>query len=159
MAEAPYLSPPLEIESAFLDYNGHVNMAYHIVLADRALDLAFEPVKGEAYLEERGMTTFAVELHVRYLREINMGDEVRGRVRWVASDDKRIHWTVELVREPDGEVVTTVEGVSLSVSVETRRTAPFPAEVDARLVRLVQRDGAEAARLDWIGRRVAMTKA
>jgi acyl-CoA thioester hydrolase len=155
---SPYLSPPLEIERAFLDHNGHVNMAYHLVLADRALDLAFQPIKGEDYVEQRGMTTFAVELHVRYRREIAFGDEIRGRVRWLACDDKRIHWSVELVRGTDHEVATTVEGLSLSISLAIRAAAPFPADIGARFAEGVARDAPAAAALDWIGRRVAMSK-
>lgn len=153
-----YLSPPLEIEPSFLDHNGHVNMAYHLVLADRALDMAFAQIKGEDYVDGRGMTTFAAELHVRYLREINMGDEIRGRVRWAAADAKRGHWTVELVRCPEFEVATTVEGVSLSVSVETRKVEGFPTDVQRRLEGAVQRDAEGVAAMDWLGRRVAMRR-
>ncbi|MFC3692073.1 acyl-CoA thioesterase [Chenggangzhangella methanolivorans] len=158
MNDAPYLSPPLEIESRFLDHNGHVNMAYHLVLADTALDLAFGELKGPDYVEARGMTTFAAEMHVRYLREMKMGEEIRGRVRFVAADAKRAHWAVELVRGSDGETVTTAEGVTMSVSVASRKVAPFPEDVFERLTARVARDAPGAAGLDWLGRRVAMRK-
>ena len=158
MTDAPYLSPPLEIESRFLDHNGHVNMAYHLVLVDEALELALAPIKGDGYVEGRGMTTFAAEMHVRYLCEINMGDEIRGRVRFVAADAKRTHWVVELLRTADGVVTTTAEGVSLSVDVASRKVAPFPADVAERLNAAVQHDADGAAGLDWLGRHVAMKK-
>ncbi|MDR4305561.1 thioesterase family protein [Chelatococcus sambhunathii] len=158
MTDAAFLSPPLEIEERFLDYNGHVNMAYHLVLADRALDLAFEEIKGGAYLDERGLTTFAAEMHVRYLREINLGDEVRGRVRFVDSDAKRALWAIELVRGDEREVTTTVEGVSLSVDLATRKVTPFPDDIASKLAAAVRNGAEEVARLDWLGRRVAMSK-
>ncbi|GLK67965.1 acyl-CoA thioesterase [Hansschlegelia plantiphila] len=157
MADA-FVSPPLAIEQAFLDHNGHVNMAYHLVLVDRALDLAFEPLKGPNYLAGRGMTTFAGEVHVRYLREVNAEDEVRGRVILVESDAKRALWAVEIIRASDGAVVTTAEGVSLSVSAESRRVAPFPDDVRARIEAVVARDAEAAAGLDWLGRRVSMRR-
>lgn len=157
MSEA-FLSPPLEIEPSFLDHNGHVNMAYHLVLADRALDMAFAQIKGADYVEVRGMTTFAAEMHVRYLREINMGDDIRGRVRWAAADSKRGHWTVELVRFPDSVVTTTVEGVSLSVSLDTRRVTAFPDDVRDRLAAVAARDADGVAAMDWLGRSVAMKR-
>lgn len=158
MTEAAFLSPPLEIEPAFLDHNGHVNMAYHLVLADRALDFAFEPIKGDDYLGTRGMTTFAAEMHVRYLGEINMHDEIRGRVRWIACDAKRAHWTVELLRSPDDKVATTVEGVSLSIDLTSRRVEPFPDDVHGRLTETVRRHAPAGAGLDWIGRHVSMSR-
>ncbi|RXF72040.1 thioesterase family protein [Hansschlegelia zhihuaiae] len=156
MSDAPFLSPPLEIERRFIDHNGHVNMAYHLVLADTALDLAFCEIKGEDYVARRGMTTFAAEMHVRYLREMSAHDEIRGRVRWIAADEKRAHWAVELVRGSDGAVVTTVEGVSLSVSVETRRVAPYPEDIAGRLAAAARADEAGARDLGWLGRRVTM---
>ena len=158
MSDAAYLTPPLEIEDRFLDHNGHVNMAYHLVLVDRALDLAFEEIKGPDYVEGRGMTTFAAEMHVRYLREITIGDSVRGRVLWIAGDDKRAHWAVALVKGKD-EVATAVEGVSLSVEVATRRVRPFPSDVAKRLSALVALHAACSADIDWLGGRVGMRRA
>lgn len=159
MTDAAYLTPPLEIEERFLDYNGHVNMAYQLVLADRALDFAFAEIKGGAYLDERGMTTFAAEMHVRYLCEIRMGDEIRGRVRFTASDAKRAIWAIELVRGPELEVTTTVEGVSLSVELASRKVKPFPGDVAAKLADAVALHAPGVAKLRWLGRRVAMSKA
>lgn len=155
-----YVTPPLEIESSFLDYNGHVNMAYHVVLADRALDLAFAArgIKDEDYPRKRGMTTFAAELHTRYLAEINVGDDIRGRVRFADADAKRVLWVVELIRGADGETVTTVEGVSLSVSVESRRVAHFPSDVEEKITAAVAEDAEAVSRFDWLGRSVRMTK-
>lgn len=158
LTEAAFLSPPLKIEERFLDYNGHVNMAYHLVLADRALDLAFAELKGGDYLDGSGLTTFAAEMHVRYLSEIRLGDDIRGRVRWADADRKRALWVIELIRGEAGPVVTTVEGVSLSVSLETRKVAPFPEDVQTRLAEAVASNAAAVASLGWLGRRVSMAK-
>lgn len=155
-----YVTPPLEIEPSFLDRNGHVNMAYHVVLADRALDIAFEArgIKDDSYPKARGMTTFAAELHTRYLAEINAGDDIRGRVRFADADGKRVLWVVELIRGADGETVTTVEGVSLSVSVETRRVAYFPDDIQEKLAAAVADDAEAVSGFDWLGRSVGMKK-
>jgi len=39
---APFVSSPMRVEPAWIDYNGHLNMAYYNVLFDRAVDEAFE---------------------------------------------------------------------------------------------------------------------
>lgn len=158
MDDPAFVSPPLAIKPEFLDHNGHVNMAYHLVLADEALDLRFQQLKGADYVEGRGMTTFAAEVHVRYLREMTIRDDIRGRVFWVESDAKRTRWAVELFRASDGVVVTTVEGVSMSVSVETRKVTPYPEDVSSRLEAAVSGDGRSVNELDWLGRSVAMKK-
>ena len=41
---APFVSSVMRVEPAWIDYNGHLNMAYYNVLFDRAVDEALEPV-------------------------------------------------------------------------------------------------------------------
>lgn len=159
MTDPAFVTPPLAIEPSFLDHNGHVNMAYHLVLADRALDMAFSRFKaGPDFGAERGLTTFAGEMHVRYLLEMNERDVIVGRVLLVEADAKRVRWAVELVRRPDGAVVTTVEGVSLAISVATRKVSPFPDDIQTLIAATVERCRSEVAKLDWLGRKVGMRR-
>ena len=39
---APFASSLMRVEEAWIDYNGHLNMAYYNVLFDRAVDEFFE---------------------------------------------------------------------------------------------------------------------
>ena len=39
---APFVSSVMRVEPAWIDYNGHLNMAYYNVLFDRAVDEVFE---------------------------------------------------------------------------------------------------------------------
>ena len=39
---APFVSAPMRVEPAWIDYNGHLNMAYYNVLFDRAVDEVYE---------------------------------------------------------------------------------------------------------------------
>ena len=49
---APFVSSVMQVEPAWIDYNGHLNMAYYNVLFDRAVDEAYELLGcGLAYLE------------------------------------------------------------------------------------------------------------
>ena len=51
---APFVSSTMQVEPAWIDYNGHMNMAYYHVLFDRAVEEAFRLVGlGQDYLEER----------------------------------------------------------------------------------------------------------
>ena len=75
---APFVSAPLRVEPAWIDYNGHLNMAYYNVLFDRAVDEVYELLGcGLAYLKEPRHSCFTAEVHVRYLRELHAGDAVR----------------------------------------------------------------------------------
>ena len=68
---APFVSSLMRVEPDWIDYNGHLNMAYYNVLFDRAVDEAFELLGcGHDYVTTRNLSTFTAEVHVRYLREL-----------------------------------------------------------------------------------------
>src|SRR5260370_37208590 len=72
---APFVSSVMRIEPAWIDYNGHLNMAYYDVLFDRCVDGAYELLDiGLNYLHAHRHSAFTAEAHLRYLREWNEGD-------------------------------------------------------------------------------------
>ncbi len=59
----------MRVDPAWIDYNGHLNMAYYNVLFDRAVDEVYELLGlGLDYLKVRRPSTFTAEVHVRYVR-------------------------------------------------------------------------------------------
>ena len=67
---APFVSSVMRVEQSWIDYNGHLNMAYYNVLFDRCVDEAYELLGiGHEYLKTQQHSTFTAEAHVRYLRE------------------------------------------------------------------------------------------
>jgi acyl-CoA thioester hydrolase len=94
---APFLSSVMQIEPQWIDYNGHLNMAYYNVMMDRAIDQMWLHLGiGPAYMKERHGSTFTAEAHVRYLREIHLGDPVQISVYLLGHDEKRLHTFEEL---------------------------------------------------------------
>src|ERR1700754_3945588 len=90
---APFVSSVMRVEPQWIDYNGHLNMAYYNVLFDRAVDEAYEMMGiGLAYLKAHNHSTFTAEAHVRYLREIHENDPVRVHFQLLNYDAKRIHY-------------------------------------------------------------------
>ncbi|MGO3928894.1 thioesterase family protein [Rhodopseudomonas pseudopalustris] len=146
----------MQIEPGWIDYNGHLNMAYYNVLFDRAVDqLWLELGIGADYLSERGGSTFTAECHVRYLREIHLGDPVKIAVYIVAADDKRIHTFEELRHAEDGWLSATSENMSMHVDMGSRKVAPFPPDIRARIERVAEAHRA-SPRPEGIGRHIAM---
>ena len=59
---APFLSSVMQIEPQWIDYNGHLNMAYYNVMMDRAIDEMWLQLGiGPTYLKERHGSTFTAE--------------------------------------------------------------------------------------------------
>jgi acyl-CoA thioester hydrolase len=152
----PFLSSVMQIEPQWIDYNGHLNMAYYNVMFDRAIDeLWLKLGIGPAYMKERHGSTFTAECHVRYLREIHLGDPVRVSILLVAADEKRLHTFEELRHASEGWLSATSENMTIHVDMNTRKTAPFPPDIRARIEALA-RTHQSLARPEGIGRKVAM---
>lgn len=131
---APFVSSTMAVEPDWIDYNGHLNMAYYNVLFDRGIDQCFELLGlGADYVRERGASFFTVETHVCYLREIGLNDPVFVRVQLLDHDLKRAHIFEELVHAEEGWVSATLEQMSLHVDMKAKRAAPWPPDVAAKM--------------------------
>ena len=65
MTAAPFVSSVMEVEKDWIDYNGHLNMAYYNVLFDRCSDEAFAAMGlGPDYAKERRLTSYTAEAHI-----------------------------------------------------------------------------------------------
>lgn len=152
----PFQSSVMRIEPQWIDYNGHLNMAYYNVLFDRAIDeLWLELGIGPAYMKERHGSTFTAECHVRYLREIHIDDPVQIAILLVAADHKRLHTFEELRHASEGWLSATSENITMHVDINARKTAPFPPNIRARIDAVADRHRG-IRRPDGIGRKITM---
>lgn len=126
---APFVSGVMEIQNDWIDYNGHLNMAYYNVLFDRGADQAFDLLGiGAAYARERKLTIYTAEIHVCYVQELHLGDRVTVSFQLIDADDKRLRAYQE-IRHADGWLAATSETLSLHVDMSGPRVAPFPPDV------------------------------
>jgi len=134
---APFVCSPMRVEPGWIDYNGHLNMAYYNVLFDRAVDEVYELLGCDlAYVEQSRHSCYTAEVHLRYLRELHAGDAVRVTFQLLDFDAKRLHYFEELHHAEEGWLSATSENMALHVDMTARKTAPFPQTVAARLHRM-----------------------
>src|SRR5882672_1074651 len=153
---APFVSSVMRVEPGWIDYNGHLNMAYYNVLFDRAVDEVYELLGlGLAYVEVSRHSTFTAEVHVRYLRELRAGDPVRVTFQLLDYDAKRMHYFEQLFHASEGWVSATSENMSLHVDMAAGKTVPFPSEIARCLARMKAAHG-HLPRPEAAGRRIAM---
>ncbi|MCP8937196.1 thioesterase family protein [Alsobacter sp. SYSU M60028] len=131
---APFVSSRMAIEPGWIDYNGHLNMAYYAVLFDRALDEALGALGlGPDYARDAGFSTFTGEWRIRYARELGLDDPVRVTVQLIEFDDKRMHFYMEMRHARELWMAAAVESLNLHVDLARRKVAPFPADILASL--------------------------
>jgi len=122
------------VRPEWIDHNGHMNVGYYLVVFDYATDAFFRWVGlDDAHRRAAGVTTFCLEAHVTYHREVRVGDPLRFTTLLVGHDEKRIHYFHEMHHATTGYLAATNELMSLHVSQATRRGAPMAPAVRARL--------------------------
>ena len=152
---APFSSRPGPVRPEWIDHNGHLNLAYYVVLVDAATDVLWNAIGlGATYLAATGCGTFAVETHTLYVAELHKGDETEARSIVLDVDAKRLHVAHELLRAGDGAVSARQELIYLNVNLTTRRVVPWRVETLASLQ--AARQAHAHLRPDWIGRPCAM---
>lgn len=153
---APYDRFRGEVLPAWIDHNGHMNLAYYTVLFDGATDLLFDELGlGLDYRRDTRLGTFVAETHNLYERELLVGARVRVATQILASDDKRLHLGHEMFALDGGHRCATQELMFLHVDLVTRRVVPFPPDMRERVAEATAAH-ASLPRPDWTARRVAM---
>ena len=131
---SPITSEPYAIESQWIDYNGHFNMAYYNVLFDRDSDVALALVGlGPAYVGKTGNSYFSLEAHVSYLRELTIRDRVRITTQFLDFDAKRLHYVQQMFNAGEGWLACVSENIVMHVDLSTKKSSPFPADVLERI--------------------------
>ncbi|VVT26084.1 thioesterase family protein [Rhizobium sp. EC-SD404] len=131
--DSPVLAPPEEVRQEWIDFNGHLNMAYYNVLFDHAVDHLFGQLGcGADYVERRKMSFFTAEAHVRYVRELHAEDMTSCTLQVVNNDAKRIHLYQELLHA-DGWLSATSETLLLHIDMTIRKVTAFPDDIRQKI--------------------------
>ncbi|NRB02312.1 MAG: thioesterase family protein [Rhodobacteraceae bacterium] len=132
---APFRSSLMSVEPAWIDYNGHLNMAYYNVLFDRCADEIYDQLGFGPDYQQSGYTTYTAEFHVCYVRELHVHDNVNVTMQLVDMDEKRFHTYQEIIHE-DGWLAATAEAMALHIDQSGPRVAPMPPHILSRMTAL-----------------------
>jgi acyl-CoA thioester hydrolase len=125
------------VRPEWIDNNRHMNMGYYVVVFDLATDEFLRWVGlDEAHRRVQRVTTFCLEAHVTYHREVRAGDPLRFTTLLLGYDEKRIHYIHAMHHATEGYLASTNELMSLHVSEVTRRGGPMAPAVLERLARI-----------------------
>jgi acyl-CoA thioester hydrolase len=158
LAAVPFRSSEMTVEDAWIDYNGHLNMAYYHVLFDRAVDELFNRLGvGIDYLKSRNASLFSLEAHTSYLRELKAGERVVVDIQILDHDEKRLHFFETMIAVAGGETVATCEQAGIHIDMATRKSAPVPADILPRIAAIAAAH-AGLSRPERAGRSIGLRK-
>lgn len=128
----------------WIDINGHMNVAWYVLAFDKAVDDLWARIGiTEDYIRKERCSTFAVECHITYQRELREADPYRVTAQILAYDEKRIHQFQRLYHAEENFLAATAEWMNLHVDLEARRVSPWPGPVLDSLGKLASEQRAE----------------
>ena len=154
---------PLAIHEAtvrpeWIDYNGHMNVAFYVLAFDHATDAMLDYLRlTHDYKAKANTTTFVADMNVTYRQEVKEGDPLRFTTRILNCDEKRIHFWHEMYHAEKGYLAATNELLSLHIDLRTRRVGPMSREI-ASWVSEVCAAHATLPNPEGVGRLIGMMK-
>ena len=130
----PLRSGTRRVLPEWIDYNGHMNVAYYVLAIDKAMDDIFDRLgMGIELVRTRRMGPMALVNQIQYLDELLEGQEFRCDLQVLDADHKRMHYFVAMHHLAKGTLAATLEGLSINVDLQARRSIPYPDDIRARL--------------------------
>jgi len=136
--QGPLEAPLQRVLPEWIDYNGHMNVAYYVLAFDIAVDCYLEALDfGEAYKKKGTGTSFALQSNVRYLGEVKEGDPLRITIQLLDYDHKCTHYFMQMYHAEEGYLAATAEQLNVHIGLPERRSAPFPDNILANLEQML----------------------
>jgi acyl-CoA thioester hydrolase len=147
------------VRPEWIDSNGHMNLAYYVVLFDLATDRLYDALGiGNAYREATGFSCFTAETHTLYEQELMAGERVLIRTYLLGTDAKRLHYFHEMFPHESAAASTqraaAQELLALHIDMGVRRVTSFPAGRQEALRRALSTHHGPPPR--GAGRRIAL---
>ncbi len=117
------------IKKEWTDYNKHLNMAYYVLIFDKAWEVMLEKFQmGEKSAKTTMRSTMVVEAHTTYNNEVKEGDEVEIVLTHFDHDKKRLHFRLEMIEKTSKKLSATIEMLALYIDLRKRGVCEFENE-------------------------------
>ncbi len=118
-----------KIINNWTDYNGHMNLAFYILVFDKGAEEILSKFKmGEQSAKTTKKSTMAVESHTTYNNEVKENEEVNIYLSYFDHDKKRLHYKLEMYEKSKNILSATTEVLSLYIDLNIRKVAEFENE-------------------------------
>lgn len=132
---APLATPVMRVPPEWIDYNGHMNVAYYSMAFDKSSDTIFDDVLGIGgdYAKQLKMGPMILQQQIHFVGELLEGERFQCFWQLLDWDAKRLHFFGEMRNLEDGSVAALTETMGMNVDLVARRSAPYPDWAFARI--------------------------
>jgi len=152
-------SPPGIVLPEWIDYNGHMNLAYYVMAFDHGLDAFLDNAlgAGPSLSTSHNQGPFALQNHVHYLDELHEGEHFGCKYLLLDGDAKRLHVAGVMTRLAEDAPICVTEQVLINVDHATRRPVPYPSDIQDRIQDMLSAQ-ADIPRPEQIGRPIGLRR-
>ena len=128
---SPYKTRNQKVLSEWIDYNGHMNVAYYTLAFDKALDFFFEDVLGigPTFVEKNKEGPFALKASYNYFSELLEEESFFVDISILDFDSKRVHVFGEMRKNKSLELSAIFETVLMNMDLSARTVKQYPDRV------------------------------
>jgi acyl-CoA thioester hydrolase len=128
---SPYKTRNQKVLPEWIDYNGHMNVAYYTLAFDKALDFFFEDVLGigPSFVEKNKEGPFALKASYNYFSELLEKEIFFVDISILDFDSKRVHLFGEMRKDKSLELSAVFETVLMNMDLSARTVKQYPDRV------------------------------
>jgi len=136
---APLALYRTSVRPEWIDYNGHMNVAYYVLAFDYATDAFLDHIGlDHDYKAKAGVTTFVADMNVTYVQEVFEGDPLRFTTQLLEFDGKKFRYFHSMYHAEKGYLAATNELLSLHIDLATRRVGEMAPVITGKLNEILE---------------------
>jgi acyl-CoA thioester hydrolase len=132
--EAPWIAFRETVRDEWIDFNGHMTNAAYVAAFDIASVAWLNHIGIDPdYRARERCSTFALELHTVFHRELPARAAFVVETRLLDYDAKRLHLFHQIRSTDEDFLAASLEVVTMHVNLDLRRSAPLPEAIFGKL--------------------------
>ena len=138
LEENQKLSLPIKVSQGkvkedWIDYNGHMNMAYYVQCFEESSDFLLEQMGlGYRYAIEERKGIFVIKCEINYRKEINLHENFIISLEELICKGKKLIVGLKMLNA-NNETVADYKILNLNVDIETKKSIAFSTKILAQL--------------------------
>ena len=121
------------VKDDWIDYNGHMNMAYYVQCFEETSDFLLEHMNlGYRYAIEKQKGVFVIKCEINYRKEINLNEDFIISLEGLICKGKKLTVGLKMLNV-GSETIADYHILNLNVDLQTKKSVPFSQQVISQL--------------------------
>lgn len=121
------------VKDDWIDYNGHMNMAYYVQCFEETSDFLLEHMNlGYRYAIEEQKGVFVIKCEINYRKEINLNEDFIISLEDLICKGKKLTVGLKMLNVGSA-TIADYQILNLNVNLQTKKSVPFSQMITSQL--------------------------